>query len=405
LPPRALTAIARLIRAPRHALAPRQDSAAASSETATKKQALERTARLLALAPAVIYATEIPFRTTFVSDNVRSLTGYEASAFIGTTLFVDNVHPDDLAKLRAPIVAQGKYEYRFRFADGTWHWIRDEFRVIANQDGRPAEIVGSWIEITADKEADIAKSRFFDTVAHQLRMPLHCVLEAVEHLVLLRAPASAAEAELHEIVKEGSRLLRGVFDEFLDLSLLDGSALRIRMAPCFPVEIASAMVALTAVEAEKKDLSIKLVRLDNVPPIITADAQRLRQILLNLLVNAVRFTDKGSIALSVAPAELNGQAACSFSVTDTGVGMSAEVLPHVFTPFYQGDNNLTHQFHGCGLGLAISERLAKAMGGIITARSTAGEGSCFQLIIPVGNPVADDPLTENEPQVNGTTRI
>jgi len=216
-----------------------------------------------------------------------------------------------------------------------------------------------------------AKTRFLATMSHELRTPLNGLMTALE--LVGRSELQAPQRRLLDIARSSGAGLLSVLDDVLDYAKLDAEQPSIRRVPTELPALVMSVADLFIASAHAKRLALRRQVGEQVPRWVLADAQRLRQVLLNLVGNAVKFTDQGevSLSLSVVPEGLR------FEVRDTGIGIPAASLAGLFEPFHQvhADNDRSHG--GTGLGLAISQRLVQAMGGLIDVRSLPGAGACF----------------------------
>jgi signal transduction histidine kinase/CheY-like chemotaxis protein len=232
--------------------------------------------------------------------------------------------------------------------------------------------------------ANRAKSEFLTNVSHELRTPLTAILGFTG--VLLEDEAdrlSPAErwSRLHTIRRNGQHLLE-LINDILDVSKIEAGRMEVEWLIVSPARIVNDVVTLLTVRADEKDLALSATFEGRFPATVRTDPTRLRQILINLVGNALKFTEAGSV--TVAARLVNSGAASAklqFDVADTGIGMTADQLGRIFTPFTQADASCTRNYGGTGLGLAISRRLAQMLGGDITASSTPGRGSLFRLEI------------------------
>ncbi|MCA0175247.1 MAG: response regulator [Proteobacteria bacterium] len=233
----------------------------------------------------------------------------------------------------------------------------------------------------AAEAANRAKTRFVAGLSHELRTPLSAVLGYAELLGRDTSLPVPARQAVQTIAQSGEHL-RGLVDELLDLARIEAD--RLPLAPA-PLELAAFLRDLTrmvAPQAQALALTFSCVPHPGLPPRVRADAQRLRQVLLNLIGNALRFTPQGgAVRLEAAPGDAPGW--LRFAVIDTGVGIAAADLPRLFEPFVRGATGPCRGEPGAGLGLAISDRLARAMGGSLHAHSQPGQGSRFTLALPL----------------------
>ena len=240
--------------------------------------------------------------------------------------------------------------------------------------------------------ANRAKSEFLATMSHELRTPLNAVMGYAQLLDLgLGGSLSPEQQRQVERIAASGRHLLGLVNEVLDLAKIDAGRLVVHAAPAPAGDTADAAVTLAQPSAEARGLVLSARRADGAAPYYQGDEDRVRQILVNLLTNAIKFTDSGgSVTLEYGATETPDPDArlrpCErwvyFRVTDSGIGIPADQLSRIFEPFVQVKSGLTRPNDGSGLGLAISRRLARLMRGDITVQSTAGEGSSFTLWLP-----------------------
>ncbi|QDU63157.1 Signal transduction histidine-protein kinase BarA [Planctomycetes bacterium Pan216] len=237
------------------------------------------------------------------------------------------------------------------------------------------------------EDANRSKSEFLANMSHEIRTPMTSVLGFTD--VLLEDPyiQEAPSERLHDLrtIKRNAEYLLEIVNDILDLSKIEAGQLNIERISCHPAQIVAEIGSLMRVRAEMKGLLLRIAYIGKIPDIICTDPTRLRQILINLIGNAVKFTEAGTIHCSV---ELDAPAAnepmLRFTVKDTGIGMTAKQVQRLFRPFSQADTSTTRRFGGTGLGLTISRRLAQGLGGDISVVSTPGRGSTFMVSVATG---------------------
>lgn len=235
----------------------------------------------------------------------------------------------------------------------------------------------------AAESANLAKSRYLAVISHEVRTPVAGIVGLV-HLLQAEAVAPHQRETLGLIERSAESLLR-LIGELLDHSRIEEGRVEIEPAPLAVREFVRDLCELFRIPAQSKGLKLTYTVTADTPAFVVSDAQRLRQILSNLLANAVKFTPKGEISVNVssAPAAA-GRRLLRIRVSDTGIGIPIERQARLFTPYEQGDASIGRQFGGTGLGLAISQRLARLLGGMIVLESESGHGATFTLEVDVG---------------------
>ncbi|MEI8374063.1 MAG: response regulator [Planctomycetota bacterium] len=233
--------------------------------------------------------------------------------------------------------------------------------------------------------ASRAKSDFLANMSHEIRTPMTAIL-GYSNLLLQQGTSKSEQEDFVQIIHRNGNHLLGIIDDILDISKIESGKMAVERIPCSPRQLANEAISLMQVSAIAKSLSLQIEYRGAIPETIQSDPTRLRQILINLLGNAVKFTKVGGVRLGVRlldPPETPNPH-LGFEVIDTGVGMQPEQLCSLFQPFTQADTSMTRRFGGTGLGLAISKRLAQMLGGDITGTSSAGKGSSFLVSIETG---------------------
>lgn len=232
--------------------------------------------------------------------------------------------------------------------------------------------------------ANIAKSGFLAMMSHEIRTPMNGVIGMLQ--ALQSTPLRADQREQLEVANSSAEALLHLLNDILDFSKIESGKLEFESICFSPAAAANEVIALLQPRAIEKRIEIGLTMSPDLPPFVMSDPMRIRQVLLNLMGNAVKFTERGRVDLSIHVADTTPMTSrLRFSVRDTGVGIDEQALTRLFSVFSQGDSSTTRRFGGSGLGLAISQRLVKTMGGEITVASAPGVGSefSFELILPL----------------------
>ncbi len=230
------------------------------------------------------------------------------------------------------------------------------------------------------EEASQSKSEFLANMSHEIRTPLNAVLGMMS--LLLETPLSPAQREYVATARSSGAALLGVINDILDISKIEAGKLEIEAAPFVLRECLEEAMGILAPKAQSKGLALHYRVADGVPAAIESDAARLRQILVNLLDNAVKFTPEGEVHLEVEPGpEREGLIEIRFAVRDTGIGIPAERIGRLFKPFSQADSSMSRLYGGTGLGLVISQRLTERLGGRMWVESQTGRGSSFRFTL------------------------
>lgn len=342
----------------------------------------------------VITRVRLDGTSKYISPAIKTLLGWTLEEMSGHAS--EYVHPDDLPAVTAAVlesVATGKstrLEHRALHRDGSIVWVECTFKAVVSDRGVPeAVIVIRGIDDRKALEAEVieardraeaaaaAKSEFLANMSHELRTPLTSVV-GFSTLLQQSEALGATERGYVDRIATASDALLAVINDILDYSKLEAGAIEMEPRPFSPRILAEGAAAIVETQCRLKGLTLD-VRIDpDLPDSLTGDEGRLRQVVLNFLSNAAKFTAKGGVTLTMGGAHsTDGALRLRVAVTDTGIGIPAEKLAQVFDRFSQADASTTRVYGGTGLGLAISRRLIGCMGGELGVDSEPGKGSTF----------------------------
>lgn len=362
------------------------------------KVAREQYQSLVENSHGVIFTVTPKGDITYTSPSIQNLLGYAPEHYIGKN-FRDLIYPDDITlceTFQQEVLKTGQVrrslEYRISHKDGSLRWHISNFMPRYDEQGSVESFVGNAMDITALKEArqqaeaaSQAKSDFLALVSHEIRTPLNAI---VGFSYLAQKSSDPAQLSQYvDILNQSAYLLMDLVNDVLDMSKIEAGQLSIDNIPFnLPETIDLLCWQFTSVAAAKPEVDFQVFLEDNVPPWILGDPIRVRQIVSNLLSNALKFTDSGRVLLKVQilPADMKTgkHDMLSIEVHDTGIGIDMNKQDRLFKPFQQIEPGISRTYGGTGLGLTIVKRLVEHMGGWIKVSSHLGQGSCFAIGIP-----------------------
>ncbi|MBA3945548.1 MAG: PAS domain-containing protein [Herpetosiphonaceae bacterium] len=337
----------------------------------------------------------------YVSPAYEELWGRKCSApSVALEAWLAAIHSDDRARVEQAMQTKqttGTYdeEYRILHSDGTLLWIKDRAFPVQDAAGQVYRVVGIAEDITGPRQiaealnvakdaaeaANLAKSEFLATMSHEIRTPMNGVIAMIE--MLLATQLTAKQREYADIIRlSGDGLLR-LINDILDFSRIEAGKLDLDVDTFDPRGLLDEVTSMTRSRALNQGLKLRTSVDSSVPAQLCGDGYRLRQVLLNLVSNAVKFTEQGTVDIEASVDRTDGQQVwIHFAVRDTGVGLGPVARVQLFQPFTQADSSMARKHGGTGLGLAISQRLIELMGGVIEVASVEGEGSTFTCRVP-----------------------
>ncbi|MEM0982898.1 MAG: PAS domain-containing protein [Planctomycetota bacterium] len=408
-----------------------------NSDVTDLRIAEERFTKATSAALVGVWDWKVSTGAVHFSDTYYTMLGYEPTELpMSFQTWERLLHPEDRAEVDRKIHKHMEdqsipydFEVRLQTKAGAYKWIKTKGEIVErDENGIPVRMMGVHIDVdellqaqryaeslndqlqqktdyaeqmaAEAQRASTAKSEFLANMSHEIRTPMTAIIGYAD---LLRDDPEVLKDEslrdnhIGTIRRNGEHLL-DLINDILDMSKIESGKLRVESIDADAVEVARGVVSLLSIRAKERGLDLSFETDDGVPPIVKTDPTRLRQILTNLVGNAIKFTEAGSVRLRAgydsASAEL------IFDVIDTGIGMTTEAMERIFDPFEQADRSTTRRFGGSGLGLRISRQLAQMMGGDITVESEPDVGSRFTARVAAPEVTGSDSITSADPDAD-----
>ena len=370
---------------------------------------------------AIVSIADLQGNITYTNERFCEISGYSQAELIGKNhrLVNSGFHPPEVFVELWRTISQGRVwhgEIKNRKKDGGHYWVDATIVPLTGADGRPLQYIAirtditvikdlehSLREITATAEAaNRSKSDFLSTMSHEIRTPMNGVIGMID--VLHQTSLRSGQVEMVDLIRESAYSLLAIIEDILDFSKIEAGRLEIERAPMPVADVLEKACGLLDHLAAKKGVELTLFIDTAIPEAVLGDALRLRQVLVNLINNAIKFSSgqrqPGRVSVRAVLAERNSNLASlepeqkvtvEFQVIDNGIGMDEETQAKLFSAFTQADASTTRRFGGTGLGLSISRHLVQLMGGEIAVQSAPGKGSTFTVRLPF-EPLPEQPI-------------
>ncbi|WP_232827940.1 MHYT domain-containing protein [Marinomonas shanghaiensis] len=350
--------------------------------------------------------------TLFVSDAIYDVAGWSPTEFYDKTIsFSALIHPEDVEAISLIMDnalrerKNHKLEYRLKHKQGHYVWVLENGSIIYNDEGIPEWIDGVILDISqrvemenelrqakAKAEASAeSKASFLANMSHEIRTPMNAIIGFSD--ILLESETCADNKKHLAIISKSARSLLHLLNDILDSAKLEKNKLELDLRPFVLAHAIDNVISTLWLQAKSKGLELIFYIEPNLANAYLGAEERIRQVLMNIVGNAIKFTEKGYVKLTVSKRPDNQ---IRFSVKDSGIGIPSERLSHIFDPFTQADASMSRRFGGTGLGTSISKQLVTLMGGKIDVSSEVGVGSCFYFDLPLAE--AAPPTAQSQVQ-------
>ncbi len=374
-----------------------------------------------------IFDWDIKTGEVYYSKQFFGMLGYEREAFTGLMDDSRNlIHPDDLPTVREQtenyvggVTSEYNCTYRVKHINGYWVWINSRAKAVFDREGRPARLVGVNTDITfmveaqrrleeeknAAENANRAKSDFLAHMSHEIRTPLTAIAGIAEILEKKIDEVSEGHRKLIRTLGTSTSSLKDLINDILDFSKIESGEIELNEKAFNLDEVFRQVYSIMSIKAQEKNIDFTCDVSTITDVNFYGDNMRLRQILINLIGNALKFSDKnGSVKVDISRVQEGDTTLLRVDVSDNGIGIAEDKFDIIFERFKQADTSVSRKYGGTGLGLPISKNLARMMGGDISLQSDLGEGSTFTLILPFRSLADSTPLSHHMTAVGLTNK-
>lgn len=327
------------------------------------------------------------------NENVYQIYGLPRDCVINNELLLEMCHPEDVERIKQEAyesILNGtkiSSEYRvIRHDNKKTIWVNSKGHTVYDDLGAPKFMTGTIFDVTHIKEAEIraeaagrAKSEFLANMSHEIRTPMNGVMGVCD--LLMQRDMKPEDAELLKIINRSGEALLTIIDDILDFSKIESGQMELDLQPFNLKESIEDVTYLLANAKKESDIDLLMRYQPGLPSAFVGDAGRIRQIITNLLGNAIKFTQDGHVLVDIGGIVKGDVAKLSFSITDTGIGIETDKLDLIFDKFQQADNSTTRRYGGTGLGLSIARSFVLLMGGELIVESEIGVGTTFSFSI------------------------
>lgn len=368
------------------------------SDLVEKEKLLDKA---LSLGDAGYWSLDIPTKTYTLSKSLYSFFGADVGHRLAKHGLISVIDPDDHAKFRAALTNAPKTDNRFEVTcraqtqRGGVHWANISGEIIRDSKGKAIRMEAFVRNVTRQRKqsADLerakdeaiaasqAKSEFLANMSHEIRTPMNGILGMAE--LLSNSEISERQHEFVSVINSSASALLTIINDILDFSKIEAGAFEMDPVPFDLKSSINDVTSLLRHNAQEKGLELIINYPSDLPKNFIGDAGRIRQVITNLLGNAVKFTETGHITIDVDIQPSRDMVVCTLDVKDTGIGISPEKMSRIFEKFTQADGSTTRVYGGTGLGLTISKHIVEMMGGRMRVNSTLGEGSSFGFRVPL----------------------